>query len=80
MIDKLLHELDILWNASADSRFKGEHPGCDRIQSRISEEFKNMKDSEVIEILDGLSKGQLEQIAFVLECMEDTRGFVSGYL
>lgn len=38
-----------------------------------------MEDSEVIAVLDSLSKGQLGQIAFVLECMEDTRSFVSDY-
>ena len=27
-----MEELGKLWNASDDARYKGEHPGCDRLQ------------------------------------------------
>lgn len=80
MINKLLEELNDLWNSSEDPRFKGEHPGCDRIQKQIAKEFQNMEDNDVIEILDNIPQERMEQIRFVLECMEDGRPFINAYL
>lgn len=80
MIDQLLSELDVLWNASEDPRFKGENPGCDRIQEEIAKIFQKMDDNKISKVLDNMPQEQIEQVIFILEGMAETRPFVNKYL
>ena len=80
MLNDLMEELDKLWNASDDARYKGEHPGCDGLQEAIGIELKKMSVDEMKEFLDGLSSGQTEQLQFVLEEMADEYPFVEDYM
>lgn len=80
MLNDLMEELDKLWNASDDARYKGEHPGCDRLQEAIRIEIKKMSMDEIKEFLEGLSNDQMEQIQFVLEEMVDEYPFVEDYI
>lgn len=80
MINTLLGELNILWNSSEDERYKGEHPGCDRLHKEIEEELRKMDEEEIRDILDNLPEGQMEQLVFVLESMVDDYPFMENYL
>ncbi len=80
MIDQLLSELNVLWNASEDPRFKGEHPGCDKIQNEIAKTFQKMDDNKISKVLDNLPQDQIEQVVFILEGMVESRPFVNKYL
>lgn len=80
MLTDLMEELDKLWNASDDIRYKGEHPGCDRLQEAIQAEIKKMSTDEMQEFLKGLSSDQAEQLQFVLEDMVDEYPFVDDYI
>lgn len=80
MLNDLMEELGELWNASGDARYKGEHPGCDRLQEAIEVELKKMGVDEMQKFLDGLSSGQMEQLRFVLEEMVEEYPFVEDYI
>ena len=80
MLNDLMEELDKLWNASDDIRYKGEQPGCDRLQEAIQAEIKKMSTDDMQEFLEGLSSNQAEQIQFVLEDMVDDYPFVEDYI
>ena len=80
MLNDLMEELDKLWNASDALRYKGEHPGCDRLQEAIQAEIKKMSTDDMQEFLEGLSSNQAEQIQFVLEDMVDDYPFVEDYI
>ena len=80
LIHTLLDELNILWNSSEDERYKGEHPGCDRLHEEIEEEFRKISEEELKGILDNLPEEQVEQLVFVLESMADEYPFMEDYL
>lgn len=80
ILSDLMKDLDILWNASDDVRYKGEHPGCDRLQEAIQFEIKKMGVGEMKKFLESLSGNQLEQILFVLENIVDEYPFIEKYI
>lgn len=80
MLNDLMEELDKLWNASDDARYKGEHPGCDGLQEVIEVELKKLSVDEMKEFLDSLSSGQMEQLQFVMEEIADEYPFVEKYI
>ena len=77
---ELLEKLNELWNSSDDERFKGENPACVGVLESVEEEFSNMTDEEIKEVLDGLPEEQLEQLLSVFEDMVDEREFMAEYI
>lgn len=80
LMEELLEKLNELWNSSKDERFKGENPACIGVLESIEEEFSNMTDDEIKEILDELPEEQLEQLLSVFEDMVDDRKFMAEYM
>ena len=79
-MNELLEKLNELWNSSEDERFKGENPACDEVLEAIGAEFVSMEDDTIIEILDGLTQEQLEQLQSVFEDLVDERDVFENYI
>ena len=80
MIEKLLSELDEVWNDTDDPRWKGENPRCSEIHDILIPLFKKKSNQELLDILNKIPESKLEQIKFALEYVVDEKECVRPYI
>jgi len=81
-IQKLLKQLNELWHASSDPRYRGEHPECIKIFELLVEEFRKLTDDELLLFLSPMNDDQLEQMYWPLTTLFDEGGrdWLSEYI
>lgn len=65
-MDELLKKLNTYWHEKSDPKYPGEHPMCAELLDKISEEFMQMSEEELKELLDSMDDDHLEQVTGAL--------------
>lgn len=79
-LKKKFVELDKFWNASDDTRFKGEHPNVNYVHKEILKAVANMDSDEADSLIKELSDEQLIEITgIVQELCEDKPSLISVF-
>lgn len=79
-IKALFDELNEVWNLSKDKRFKGEHPRCIELQDELITILDEKTDDEILDILNTVDDGRLDQIEYIVEELISNHGCVSVFL